>query len=174
MRNRWEAERELSKLREPRVRRLQSGRAEQRVPGEVKFSSSGRLGCSVRGRAGGGAAGACCGSGDVPGCLELGSDTGKRCPSFESPESQGRGRDFCVTANPASLSFAATHCLPGGPRGSAQKASLPGGPGAALGGGGCEEGEMGWVEAPPSPGLTWASVFQTTRSWSVKPASAAC
>ena len=40
MKSPWEAERELSKLREPRVRRSQSERAGQGVPGELRFSSS--------------------------------------------------------------------------------------------------------------------------------------
>ena len=40
MQSSWEAERELSKLSESHVRRSQSERAGQGMPGELRFSSS--------------------------------------------------------------------------------------------------------------------------------------
>lgn len=66
------------------------------------------------------------------------------------------GEGTSASLQPGSLSSAASHCLLGEPGGSAQ-ATLPR-PWEGEVIRGCEEGEMGWVEMPPSPGLIWASV----------------
>lgn len=104
MQSSWEAERELSKLSESHVRRSQSERAGQGMPGELRFSSSTGEG-AVGGAGLGEGSRSLMWGGGVPSCLEFGSDTGKRCPSVENPENrdQGRGRDFCLTAAWVSL-----------------------------------------------------------------------